>query len=197
MAKLTVSGVADDAFLEAWRSERRRAVRTSDKQLCADARKLIDALDDELRVLLQAFWHKGRKVYTPWTIYELIERTKMTKADVDFNISRLIHMRAVKALAHHSKLSINQRMLIYKLTDIGKDIASEERQIGSGIADHTNPTNLVAARKVLRLDVRKMSARLCVETQELIAMEKGLMPITKEISEIVSKELKRPRSFDE
>jgi hypothetical protein len=197
MARLTIAGIDDDAYLEAWKSERRREAISTSNSKCAEVRKLINALDDDLRILMNAFWHKGRKVYLMWTLYEIIERTGMSKADVEFNISRLMHLKAGMLEYHFSHAPTRQRTPIYGLTDIGKDVASEERHIFEGSTIRSSPINLVSARKVLRLDVKKMAARLCVESHELIAMEKGMMPISAHIADTVVKELKRPRSFEE
>lgn len=159
---------------------------------CVSDVALDKVLDDTMRNIMAAFWHKGRKDYVEWTVDELASRSKITKHRLGPILTRMGTMNAVKfKLNRGNRFSTDRAIEVVRLTDIAVSVAKADRDARTTIGGAMTPLQLRSIRQAIGIQCKHMAERLQIDATELTQMECGKKPITQAMADAVIREQKK------
>jgi DNA-binding MarR family transcriptional regulator len=159
---------------------------------CGSDVALDKILDDTMRNILAAFWHKGRKGYVEWTVDELASRSKITKHRLGPILTRMGTLGAIKfRLNRGNRFSTDRAIEVVRLTDIAVSVATADRDARTTIGGAMTPLQLRSIRQAIGIQCKHMAERLQIDGTELMQMECGKKPITQAMADAVIREQKK------
>lgn len=170
----TFGSWGEDALRESWAED----VRASN---------LIMSLDDDLRFMMAAFWHKGRKDFLMWTAAELSKRVQMPPRETTIVLAATCRKKVVKAIGSPS----DPMQRIYTLTPLGQDIARAALQKEGVIEPFMSHTHFKNARMKLRVTRADLAASFGLDIHAIMNYETGRMAVPFAVAERMNTRLRR------
>lgn len=170
----TFGSWGEDALRESWAED----VRASN---------LIMSLDDDLRFMMQAFWHKGRKDFLIWTAEELSKRVSMKPRDTTIVLAATCRKKVAKAIGSPS----DPMQRVYALTDLGKDIARAALQREGVIEPYMSHKHFKDARMKMRVTRTELAESFGIDVHAVMNYETGRMAVPFAVAERMNTKLRR------
>lgn len=159
---------------------------------CVSDVALDKVLDDTMRNILAAFWHKGRNDYVEWTVDELSSRSKIPTHRLNPILKRMGTMNAIRfKLNRGNRFSTDRVIEVVRLTDIAVSVAKADRDARITIGGAMTPLQLRSIRQAIGIQCKHMAERLQIDATELTQMECGKKPITQAMADAVIREQKK------
>lgn len=159
---------------------------------CVSDVSLNHVLDDTMRNILAAFWHKGRRDYVEWTVDELSSRSKIPTQRLSPILARLATLNAIKfKLNRGNRFSVDRVIEVVRLTDIAMSVATADRDARTVIGGAMTPLQLRSIRESVGIQRKHMAERLQIDATELMQMECGKKAITQAMADAVIREQKK------
>ncbi len=197
----------ETTLLDAWSTELKMSARRKDgdsddeddatyKKLkdikCVSDVSLDKVLDDTMRNIMAAFWHKGRKDYVEWTVEELSARCKIPMHRLAPILARMGTLNAVKfKLNRGNRFSTDRVIEVVRLADIAMSVATANREARSVIGGAMTPLQLRSIRDAIGIQRKHMAERLQIDATDLMQMESGKKLITQAMADAVIREQKK------
>jgi DNA-binding transcriptional regulator YiaG len=159
---------------------------------CVSDVALSNVIDDTMRNIMAAFWHKGRKEYTEWTADEISSRARMDRHKLAPILARMATLGAIKfKLNRGNRFSTERAIEVVRLTDIAASVATADRDARSMRGGAMTPLQLRSIRQAMGIQCKHMAERLQIDGVELTKMENGKKPITQAMADTILREQKR------
>jgi hypothetical protein len=196
----------ESTLLDAWSTELKMSARRHDfgddeddnpyaklKGIkCVSDVALDKVLDDTMRNVMAAFWHKGRGEYVEWTVDEISKRSRIPMQRLQPVLSSMAVLNAIHfKLNRGSRFSTDRVIEIVRLTDIGMSVAIADMNARNMSSGAMTPLQLRTVRNSLGIQCKHMAERLNIDAIELTQMECGKKTITQAIADAVIREQKR------
>lgn len=158
---------------------------------CVSDVALDKVLDDAMRNVMAAFWHKGRRDYVEWTVEELADRCRIPKVRLAPMLARMATMNAIRfKLNRGNRFSTDRTIEVVRLTDIAISVATADRDARSMRGGAMTPLQLRSIRNSMGIQCKHMAERILIDTEILTQMECGKRPITQAVADAVTKQQK-------